>query len=95
MAVLYRFICKIGWINPSKVVIMEGGICSQILWYYEGVRCCPSIEAEFDMSFYEDGWQHILNMRYHGKTGAPHPQMKELMGLIYDKLVQESDGRIQ
>ena len=53
------------------------------------------LKADYWMSFYEDGWQHILNMRYHGKTGAPHPQMKELMGLIYDKLVQESDGRIQ
>lgn len=52
-------------------------------------------KCDYWMSFYEDGWQHIIDLRYHGKTGAPHPQMKELMGLIYDQLVEASEGRIR
>jgi hypothetical protein len=31
----------------------------------------------------------------HGTTGAPHPQIKELMELAYPQLVEASDGRIQ
>lgn len=53
------------------------------------------LKADYWMSFFEDGWQHILNLRYHGKTGAPHPQMKELMGRIYPVLKAVSEGRIQ
>ena len=53
-----------------------------------------AIKADYWMSFYEDGWQHIIDLRYHGKTGAPHPQMKELMGIAYPQLNEASEGRI-
>lgn len=43
----------------------------------------------------EDEWQHILDLRYHGKTGAPHPQIKELMGLAYPILTEQSEGRVR
>ena len=32
----------------------------------------------------EDEWQHILDLRLHGTTGSPHPQIKELMDLVYN-----------
>ena len=31
------------------------------------------------MTTTEDEWQHIVNLRYLGTTGDPHPQMVELM----------------
>lgn len=36
-------------------------------------------------------WQHIINLRYHGTTGAPHPQMKEVMNTWYE-LVMNKEG---
>jgi hypothetical protein len=43
----------------------------------------------------EKEWQHIINLRYHGTTGAPHPQMHEVMKMAYPILVSESNGRIK
>lgn len=54
-----------------------------------------SVKADIIMTANELEWQHILNLRYHGKTGAPHPQMKELMALCYNMLVERSDHRIE
>ena len=27
-------------------------------------------------------WRHIIDLRYYGTTGKPHPQMKEIANLI-------------
>ena len=43
----------------------------------------------------EQEWQHIINLRYHGTTGRPHPQIQQLMGVAYPILQEESDGRIK
>ena len=52
-------------------------------------------KTEIVVTATEQEWQHIINLRYHGTTGSPHPQMKELMGLIYPKIVKETNGRVQ
>lgn len=44
---------RIGLIKPSKVVLIDGGICSQILQYYQGVFHNPSYQPEFDMEFWD------------------------------------------
>ena len=31
-------------------------------------------------------WRHIIDLRYFGKTGAPHPNAKIIAGMIKDKL---------
>lgn len=31
-------------------------------------------------------WRHILDLRYYGKTGKPHPNAKIIAGMIKDKL---------
>ena len=54
-----------------------------------------SVKTEIIMTANEVEWQHILDLRYHGVTGAPHPQMKELMTLIYPQLVSNSEGRLK
>ena len=43
----------------------------------------------------EEEWQHIINLRCHGTTGRPHPQMKELMDMTLPILTEESNGRIK
>lgn len=53
------------------------------------------IKADLWVCTFEDEWQHIINLRMHGTTGAPHPQIKELMELAYPQLVEASDGRLK
>ena len=54
-----------------------------------------SLKTELIITATEEEWQHIVNLRYHGTTGKPHPQMKEVMDIAYPLLVQSSEGRIQ
>lgn len=54
-----------------------------------------SVKTEIYITANETEWQHIVNLRYHGTTGVPHPQMKEVMSLAYPLLVSNSDNRIK
>ena len=54
-----------------------------------------SLKTELIMTATEFEWQHIVNLRYIGTTGAPHPQMVESMSLIVEDLAKESEGRIK
>lgn len=54
-----------------------------------------SLKTEIFITASEVEWQHIVNLRYHGTTGAPHPQMKEAMTIAYPFLVEASNGRIK
>ena len=47
-----------------------------------------SLKTEIIVTANEVEWQHIINLRYHGTTGAPHPQMKEVMTLAYEELIK-------
>ena len=53
------------------------------------------LKADLWMGAFEDEWQHIINLRFHGTTGAPHPQCKELIGLAHTQLVEASEGRLK
>lgn len=54
-----------------------------------------SLKTELIITATEDEWQHIINLRYHGTTGKPHPQMYEVMEIAYPQLVEESCGRLK
>lgn len=54
-----------------------------------------SLKTEVIVTATEAEWQHILNLRLHGTTGKPHPQMIEVMEQIYPILKEESEGRIK
>lgn len=54
-----------------------------------------SLKTEIIVTATENEWQHIINLRYIGTTGAPHPQMKEVMAYAVNDLVRESEGRLQ
>lgn len=53
-----------------------------------------SLKTEIVVTAYEDEWAHILNLRYHGTTGTPHPQMKEIMDLAVPLLITASHCRL-
>lgn len=54
-----------------------------------------SLKTELIITATEDEWQHIINLRYYGTTGKPHPQMYEVMEIAYPKLVDNSNGRLK
>jgi thymidylate synthase (FAD) len=53
-----------------------------------------SLKTELVITATENEWQHIINLRYHGTTGKPHPQMVEVMKIAYPQLVKASDNRL-
>ena len=52
-------------------------------------------KTELVVTATETEWQHIINLRYIGTTGTPHPQIKELMGMALPMLQKESNGRLK
>lgn len=40
-------------------------------------------------TYFIDEWKHILDLRYHGVTGKPHPNAKIVASMIRDYLLQE------
>ena len=54
-----------------------------------------SLKTEIMVTATEEEWQHIINLRYLGLTGAPHPQMKQVMAFVVDDLSTESEGRLK
>ena len=54
-----------------------------------------SLKTEIMITATEEEWQHIINLRYIGTTGAPHPQMKQVMAMVIDDLSVESRGRLK
>ena len=46
----------------------------------EVLPLCTATEAVY--TAYASDWRHFFDLRYFGKTGAPHPNMVELTGLM-------------
>lgn len=44
------------------------------------------IKGDMVISGFEDDWKHLLDLRYYGTTGAPHPMVRELAVLMKHKL---------
>ena len=54
-----------------------------------------SVKTEIIVTANEEEWQHIFDLRVHGTTGAPHPQMLEVMKPCYEDLKHFSSGRLK
>lgn len=54
-----------------------------------------SVKTEIGVTATEEEWQHIINLRHHGTTGKPHPQMLEVMEFVYPDICKLSEGRIK
>ena len=53
-----------------------------------------SLKTELLITATEYEWQHICDLRAKGTTGAPHPQMKEVMEPCYNELVTLTNHRV-
>lgn len=53
-----------------------------------------SLKTELVITANEIEWEHIIDLRYRGTTGSPHPQIKEVMEMIFPTLVSKSNGRL-
>lgn len=53
-----------------------------------------SLKTELIITANEREWNHILDLRLHGTTGKPHPQMIEVMEIAAPILFKESGNRL-
>lgn len=53
------------------------------------------LKTELWMTTTEEEWQHIIDLRYHGTTGAPHPKMLDIMTKAYPQLCCLSNYRLK
>lgn len=53
-----------------------------------------SLKTELIITATEEEWGHVVDLRFRGTTGAPHPQMKEVMSMALKDLLEASCGRI-
>lgn len=81
---IFRLTCKLGIIKPSKVVLIDGGICSQILQFYQGTILSPNVQAEFDMSFWDFGGKDVL-----GNLNRPFEMLQIFPSLFFWKQIGE------
>jgi thymidylate synthase ThyX len=49
------------------------------------LACATSLYMKTNLS----SWKHIIDLRFHGTTGKPHPMISELMGKILEKLRED------
>lgn len=49
-----------------------------------------ALKAEIVVTGFMDDWKHLFNLRVKGTTGAPHPQMLELMKPVYNEFVKRN-----
>jgi histidyl-tRNA synthetase len=47
------------------------------------------IKTEIVVTTNLEEWNHIINLRYHGTTGAPHPDIKVVVEKIYRMLKKD------
>ena len=48
-----------------------------------------SLKTEIVITAQVYEWRHIFNLRVLGTTGAPHPQIKEVMSPAYEEMIKE------
>ena len=53
-----------------------------------------SVKADIILTAVEAEWEHIINLRTYGTTGAPHPDMRRVMLMAAPLLRMHSDGRL-
>jgi thymidylate synthase (FAD) len=46
-----------------------------------------ALKTELVMTGFESDWKHFFDLRYFGKTGAPHPDIKKLAEDLYYKFL--------
>lgn len=87
---IYNYIFSIYNSEKSYSNLIESGLSRQDA---RGVLPLDTATVcAYTYSGYE--WKHILNLRYRGTTGAPHPNAKIIAGMISDKLNELTNNTI-
>ena len=84
----WRYACEVA--EESYIRILNDGGTPQ-----EARTVLPnSLKTELVITATEKEWQHMINLRYLGTTGAPHPQAKEVMALAVPYIKEETNNRV-
>lgn len=76
--------------EASYMAMLEAGAVAQ-----EARAVLPtSVKNDIVVTATEAEWEHILNLRAYGTTGAPHPDMRRVMLMAAPLLRQQSHERL-
>lgn len=71
------------WIENSYMLLTEHGWKAQ-----EAATILPNaLKTELIMTGFAEDWEHFFDLRALGKTGAPHPQAKQLALPLYEEFI--------
>lgn len=77
-----RFILDLVGVERTYNELVENGWQAQ-----QAAEVLPQcIKGDMIITGFEDDWKHLLDLRYYGTTGAPHPMVKELATLMKEEL---------
>lgn len=59
-------------------------------WTSEQARTILPLDTKTELvhTAYLDDWKHFMDLRYHGKTGKPHPDAYEIAEMLYKEFKQ-------
>lgn len=82
-----KWVCRLFWKLDEMVYNMKlkWGLVAQDA--REDLPLCTATKCVYTYSLKE--WGHILNLRYWGTTGKPHPNAKVIAEMIKNSLVEE------
>lgn len=79
-----RFILDLVGVERTYNELVENGWQAQ-----QAAEVLPQcIKGDMIITGFEDDWKHLLDLRYYGTTGAPHPMVKELATLMKEELAK-------
>ena len=61
---------------------------SSAIFEIELVKKLCNFDIISPLRFTNDEWRHIIDMRYYGTTGKPHPNAKIIAGMIRNNLME-------
>lgn len=77
-----RFILDLVGVERTYNELVENGWQAQ-----QAAEVLPQcIKGDMIITGFEDDWKHLMDLRYYGTTGAPHPMVKELATLMKEEL---------
>ena len=83
----HKWVCRVYWKFDELVynLKLKWGLLAQDA--REDLPLCTATKCVYTYSLKE--WGHILNLRYWGTTGKPHPNVKIVAGMIREQLIAE------
>ena len=73
------FLYSLAWVERDYMYLINKG------WKPQQARAIlpNALKTEIVMTGFNTDWEHFIDLRYHGTTGAPHPDMKVVAEEVY------------